>query len=52
MPPKESRYPKDWLSLAEKDLVRVKRSLRDKDPELATPLRQAGHDTIPHNSFN
>lgn len=35
MPPKESRYPKDWLSLAEKDLARVKRSLRDKDPELA-----------------
>ena len=35
MPPKESRYPKDWLSLAEKDLVRVKRSLRDRDPELA-----------------
>lgn len=35
MPPKESRYPKDWLALAEKDLARVKRSLRDKDPELA-----------------
>lgn len=35
MPPKESRYPKDWLSLAEKDLVRVRRSLRDKDPALA-----------------
>lgn len=35
MPPRESRYPKDWLALAEKDLVRVKRSLRDKDPELA-----------------
>lgn len=34
MPPKESRYPKDWLALAEKDLARVKRSLRDKDPEL------------------
>lgn len=35
MPSKESRYPRDWLSLAEKDLSRVKRSLRDKDPELA-----------------
>lgn len=35
MPPKESRYPKDWLTLAEKDLARVKRSLRDRDPELA-----------------
>lgn len=35
MAPKESRYPKDWLTLAEKDLARVKRSLRDKDPELA-----------------
>jgi HEPN domain-containing protein len=35
MPPRESRYPKDWLALAEKDLVRVRRSLRDKDPELA-----------------
>ena len=35
MPPRESRYPNDWLALAEKDLVRVNRSLRDKDPELA-----------------
>ncbi|MDP2603496.1 MAG: HEPN domain-containing protein [Deltaproteobacteria bacterium] len=35
MPPKESRYPNDWLALAEKDLLRVTRSLRDKDPELA-----------------
>lgn len=35
MPPKESPYPKDWLTLAEKDLARVKRSLRDRDPELA-----------------
>jgi HEPN domain-containing protein len=35
MPLKESRYPKDWLALAEKDLVRVRRSLRDRDPELA-----------------
>jgi HEPN domain-containing protein len=35
MPPKESRYPKDWLVLAEKDLARVKRSLRDQDPGLA-----------------
>ncbi len=35
MPPRESRYPKDWLALAEKDLQRVTRSLRDKDAELA-----------------
>ncbi|MBI4487558.1 MAG: HEPN domain-containing protein [Deltaproteobacteria bacterium] len=35
MPPEESTYPKDWLSLAEKDLARVRRALRDKDPELA-----------------
>ena len=35
MPSRESRYPKDWLALGEKDLVRVNRSLRDKDPELA-----------------
>jgi len=35
MPPRESRYPKDWLAFAEKDLARVKRSLHDKDPELA-----------------
>ena len=35
MLPRESRYPNDWLALAEKDLLRVTRSLRDKDPELA-----------------
>jgi HEPN domain-containing protein len=35
MPRRESRYPNDWLALAEKDLQRVTRSLRDKDPELA-----------------
>jgi len=35
MPARESRYPHDWLALAEKDLQRVTRSLRDKDPELA-----------------
>ena len=35
MPRRESRYPNDWLALAEKDLLRVTRSLRDKDPELA-----------------
>jgi HEPN domain-containing protein len=35
MTPKESRYPNDWLALGEKDLLRVTRSLRDKDPELA-----------------
>ena len=42
MPPKESRYPNDWLALAEKDLLRVTRSLRDKDPELAGILPSAG----------
>jgi len=35
MPRRESRYPNDWLALAEKDLQRVTRSLHDKDPELA-----------------
>ena len=35
MPRRESRYPNDWLALAEKDLQRVTRSLRDKAPELA-----------------
>lgn len=35
MPPKESRYPADWLRIAEKDLVRVERSLRDGDAEAA-----------------
>ena len=35
MLPRESRYPNDWLALAEKDLQRVTRSLHDKDPELA-----------------
>lgn len=31
----ESRYPDDWLRIAEKDLARVERSLDDCDPELA-----------------
>jgi len=31
----ESRYPADWMRLAEKDLARVHRALRDEDPELA-----------------
>lgn len=35
MPREESRYPADWLRLAEKDLRRVQRALRDDDPELA-----------------
>ena len=35
MPAEESRYPADWLRLAEKDLKRVARALRDDDPELA-----------------
>ena len=34
MPADESRYPADWLRLAEKDLKRVERALRDEDPEL------------------
>ena len=44
MPPKESRYPNDWLALAEKDLLRVTRSLRDKDPELAAFYLQQAVD--------
>ena len=28
----ESRYPADWLRIAELDLVRVSRNLRDEDP--------------------
>ncbi len=35
MAPEESRYPEDWLRIAEKDLSRAERSLRDDDPELA-----------------
>lgn len=35
MPLEESRYPDDWLRIAEKDLARVERSLDDCDPELA-----------------
>lgn len=35
MPLEESRYPDDWLHIAEKDLARVERSLDDCDPELA-----------------
>lgn len=35
MPREESRYPDDWLRIAEKDLARVERSLDDCDPELA-----------------
>lgn len=35
MPLEESRYPNDWLRIAEKDLARVERSLDDCDPELA-----------------
>ena len=31
----ESRYPADWMRLAEKDLRRVERALRDDDPDLA-----------------
>jgi len=35
MPPEESTYPRDWLAIAERDLGRVARCLRDKDPEAA-----------------
>lgn len=35
MPLEESRYPDDWLRIAEKDLARTERSLDDEDPELA-----------------
>ena len=35
MQPQESRYPADWLRLAERDLARVERSLADNDPSLA-----------------
>ena len=33
MPPEESPYPVDWLRIAEKDLDRVNRALRDGDSE-------------------
>jgi HEPN domain-containing protein len=46
MPSKESSYPKDWLVLAEKDLVRAKRSLRDKDPELAAFCLQQAVENV------
>lgn len=32
MPPEASGYPSDWLRIAEKDLDRVGRNMRD-DPE-------------------
>jgi HEPN domain-containing protein len=35
MLPEESIHPRDWIRIAEKDLSRVERSLRDADPELA-----------------
>ena len=35
MPPEESTYPRDWLAIAERDLSRVDRCLRDRDPEAA-----------------
>ena len=35
MPPEESTYPMDWLAIAERDLSRVDRCLRDRDPEAA-----------------
>ena len=46
MPPEESPYPTDWLNIAERDLARVDRCLRDDDPEAAgfflnKPLRNS-----------
>ena len=35
MPREESTYPEDWLAIAERDLDRVGRSLRDDDTEAA-----------------
>jgi HEPN domain-containing protein len=35
MRPEESGYPADWLRIAERDLSRVVRCLRDDDPEAA-----------------
>ena len=35
MPREESTYPQDWLAIAERDLDRVGRSLRDDDAEAA-----------------
>jgi len=35
MLPEESTYPRDWLNIAERDLARVERCLRDDDPEAA-----------------
>lgn len=35
MPLDDSRYPSDWTRIAEKDILRAERSLRDDDPELA-----------------
>ena len=35
MPLEESTYPRDWLAIAERDLSRVDRCLRDMDPAAA-----------------
>jgi HEPN domain-containing protein len=35
MAPEESRYPADWLRIADRDLRRVRRLLDEHDPELA-----------------
>ena len=35
MPREESTYPQDWLAIAERDLDRIGRSLRDDDTEAA-----------------
>ena len=35
MKPSESKYPKDWLRIAEKDIVRVQQLLNLQDPEAA-----------------
>lgn len=35
MPPNDTRYAREWLVFAEKDLGRVTRTLRENDPEIA-----------------
>lgn len=35
MPPDDTRYAREWLGFAEKDLSRITRALRDNDPEIA-----------------
>ncbi len=35
MPPNDTRYAREWLVFAEKELGRVTRTLRENDPEIA-----------------